>query len=386
MTAWPPEVPDPFDPTRTAFGQKGDGTWGRIPQEDAYEEPQALLPLEGLDQPSDVENIEQSAEHFRARFHLLKDEIQKVVVGQEDIVEHVITAMIAGGHVLLESMPGLGKTTLVRSIASALSFDFQRVAFSADLTPDDLLGTASTTPPAADDELELERHEFALGPIFCNLFLADQINRAPAQTRAALFEAMEEKSVTVGGQTRLLPESFFVLATQNPLEEGTLLPPAQLDRFFFSLPLSYPSVEELEDILERTTESTLPVLEPVFPGDDLVLMRDFAKGVVVAAPVLRQIAEVIMASHPHTDLAGSMVKKYVRNGASPRAGQALIMAAKIRALREGRFYVMTEDVLAFAIGVLRHRVTLTPRASLDGLIVEDVLMNMLQELYDHWEK
>ena len=331
-----------------------------------------------------IDEIEQSAEHFRARFDLLKAEVQKLIVGQDEIVEHVITAMIAGGHVLLEGVPGLGKTMLVRSIASALTLHFQRIQFTPDLMPADLIGTNVLI----DDGHGHPHFEFSQGPIFCNLLLGDEINRATPKTQSALLEAMQERSVTVAGQTRILAEPFFVLATQNPLEmEGTYpLPEAQLDRFCFKLRVPYPTAAQFELILDRTTESTSPVLQPVFPGDDLVFMGNFARGVPIAPSVRQRVVEVIMATHPETALAGAEVKKYVRYGASPRAGQALILAAKIRAVREGRFHVATEDIFAFAEAVLRHRVMLSFEAQADGITIEQLLANSFKELRQRWEK
>jgi len=331
-----------------------------------------------------IEEIEKIAEHFRARFDLLKAEVQKFIVGQDDIVEHVITAMIAGGHVLLEGVPGLGKTMLVRSIASALSLHFQRIQFTPDLMPADLIGTNVMV----NDEQGHPQFEFSPGPIFCNLLLGDEINRATPKTQSALLEAMQEKSVTVAGHTRMLEEPFFVLATQNPLEmEGTYpLPEAQLDRFFFKLKVPYPTPAQFESILDRTTERTQPTLDTVFEGSDLVFMGNFARGVPIAPSIRQRVVEVIMATHPETELASAEVKKYVRYGASPRAGQALILAAKIRAVREGRFHVATEDVFAFAEAVLRHRVMLSFEAQADGVTIEQLLANSFKELRQRWEK
>ena len=331
-----------------------------------------------------IDEIEQSAEHFRARFDLLKAEVQKFIVGQDDIVEHVITAMIAGGHVLLEGVPGLGKTMLVRSIASALTLQFQRIQFTPDLMPADLIGTNIFI----DDGHGHNRFEFSAGPIFCNLLLGDEINRATPKTQSALLEAMQERTVTVAGETRPLPEPFFVLATQNPLEmEGTYpLPEAQLDRFFFKLRVPYPTAAQFESILDRTTESASPVISPVFAGQDLVFMGQFARSVPIAPSIRQRVVEVIMSTHPETEHASAEVKKYVRYGASPRAGKALILAAKIRAVREGRFHVATEDIFAFAEAVLRHRVMLSFEAQADGITIEQLLANSFKELRAHWEK
>jgi len=328
--------------------------------------------------------IDQNAKNFRALFDLLKAEVQKLIVGHDDIIEHVITAMIAGGHVLLEGVPGLGKTMLVRSIASALSLHFQRIQFTPDLMPADLIGTNILI----DDGKGHPRFEFSQGPLFCNLLLGDEINRATPKTQSALLEAMQEGSVTVAGQTRVLAPPFFVLATQNPLEmEGTYpLPEAQLDRFFFKLRVPYPTAAQFRVILDRTTERSTPVLQAVFSGENLLAMGEFARGVPIAPSVQDRVVELVMATHPETEYASAEVKKYVRYGASPRAGQALILAAKIRAVREGRFHVATEDLFAFAEAVLRHRVMLSFEAQADGVTIEQLLANSFQELRGRWEK
>jgi MoxR-like ATPase len=331
----------------------------------------------------EADSIEDQAIHFRDCFDTLKKEVQKFMVGQEAIIEHVITAMIAGGHVLLEGVPGLGKTMLVRSIASALSLNFQRIQFTPDLMPADLLGTNILI----DNGQGHTQFEFSPGPIFCNLLLGDEINRATPKTQSALLEAMQERSVTVAGLTRHLTEPFFVLATQNPLEmEGTYpLPEAQLDRFFFKLRVPYPTAEQFEMILTRTTDTTTPTVHAVYSGADLVKLGAFARGVPIAHSIRERVVQIIMATHPETDLASAEVKKYVRYGASPRAGQALILAAKIRAVREGRFHVATEDILAYAEAVLRHRVMLNFEAQADGVSAEMLLANIFKELRKRWE-
>ena len=333
--------------------------------------------------PDASKAIEDASQNFRIRFDLLKAEVQKFIVGQDEIIEHVITAVVAGGHVLLEGVPGLGKTMLIRSFASALTLDFQRIQFTPDLMPADLIGTNVLI----DDGQGHPRFEFSPGPIFCHLLLADEINRATPKTQSALLEAMQEQSVTTAGQTRHLQAPFFVLATQNPLEmEGTYpLPEAQLDRFFFKLKVPFPTAEQFGTILDRTTESAQPKLQPVFPGSDLVPMGQFVRHVPVAPSIRQRVVEIAMATHPDNPLATPEVKKYVRFGASPRAGQALMLAAKIRAVREGRFHVATEDALAYAEAVLRHRVILSFEAQADGVTIEQLLAGSFAALRKHWE-
>jgi MoxR-like ATPase len=321
---------------------------------------------------------------FRENFQRLKAEVQKVIIGQDEIIEHTIVAMIAGGHVLLEGVPGLGKTLLVRSLAGALDLSFQRIQFTPDLMPADLIGTRILI----DDAHGSSRFEFAPGPIFCNLLLGDEINRATPKTQSALLEAMQEHSVTVAGETRQLTRPFFVLATQNPLEhEGTYpLPEAQLDRFFFKLRVPYPTAAEFDTILDSTTQRATPSVAPVFSGARLVEMSGLARDVPIAPTIRQRVVKLIMATHPETEHAPAAVKKYVRYGASPRAGQACILAAKIRAILRGRFHVATEDLLASALPVLRHRVMLSFEAQADGLDADAVLRGVLAEQEAEWGK
>ena len=332
----------------------------------------------------DSATLDAQLDQFRRRFQQLKTEVGKVIIGQEDIVEHAIIAMVAGGHVLLEGVPGLGKTLLVRSLAGALHLRFQRIQFTPDLMPADLIGTNILI----DDGHGHSRFEFSQGPIFCNLLLGDEINRATPKTQSALLEAMQEHSVTVAGETRILEPPFFVLATQNPLEmEGTYpLPEAQLDRFFFKLKVRYPNETEFDAILDTTTQRAAPAVEPVFRGTDLVEMGGLARDVPIAPTIRQRVVKLIMATHPETADATPLVKKYVRYGASPRAGQACILAAKIRAILQGRFHVASEDLLASALPVLRHRVMLNFEAQADGHDSDAVIEEVFARQKETWSK
>jgi len=328
--------------------------------------------------------LEQRLSEFRDRFQQLTAEVQKAIIGQDDILEFTLMALVAGGHVLLEGVPGLGKTLLVRSISQALDLTFHRVQFTPDLMPADIIGTKILI----DDAHGHARFEFSPGPIFCNMLLGDEINRATPKTQSALLEAMQEQSVTVAGETRHLRKPFFVLATQNPLEmEGTYpLPEAQLDRFFFKLIVQYPSEEAFDRILEATTGSAAHEIRPVFDGAQLVELGALAREVPVSADVRRRVVRLVMATHPESPHAIADVKRYVRYGASPRAGQACLLASKIRAVLQGRYHVSGEDVLAIAPAVLRHRVMMSFEAQADGVSADALLTKVLGEESKTWAK
>lgn len=321
---------------------------------------------------------------FQQRFQLLQSTVQQAVVGQEQIVRHALIAMVAGGHVLLEGVPGLGKTLLVKTIASALHLKFQRVQFTPDLMPSDLLGTTLLV----DDGKGQHRFHFEPGPVFCNVLLGDEINRATPKTQSALLEAMQEGHVTVGGETRPLDQPFFVLATQNPLEmEGTYpLPEAQMDRFFFQLLVPYPAEEEFSRILELTTSGGRNSIDAVLSGEELLEMRQVAVSLPVTPTIRQRAVRLVMATHPESPYATDEVKRYVRYGASPRAGQACIAAAKIEAALAGRFHVATEDLVAVAHPILRHRVMLNFEAQADGVTSDRILDGVIASCRAQWAR
>jgi MoxR-like ATPase len=291
-----------------------------------------------------------------------------------------LTALIAGGHVLLEGVPGLGKTLLVRTLAEALHLKFQRIQFTPDLMPADLIGTnvVLETPDGR------KKFEFQQGPVFANILLADEINRATPKTQSALLEAMQEHSVTIAGQTHKLPEPFFVMATQNPLEmEGTYpLPEAQLDRFFCKLLVQFPNSAEIETILDRTTEVEKPTVKPVLTGERILEMAQLARQIPIADEVRRYGIAVVLATHPENAPAGGQAARFVRFGASPRGAQSLILGAKIRAILDKRFHVSRDDLRAVAPQVLRHRLILNFEGQAEGIeadtVIEDILKTVTE--------
>jgi MoxR-like ATPase len=313
---------------------------------------------------------------FQSDFDALRTEIARVVVGQADIVENVLVAAIAGGHVLLEGVPGLGKTLLVRTLADVLDLSFHRIQFTPDLMPSDLIGTYVVM----ENQQGRRVFEFQQGPLFANLILADQVNRGLPKTQSALLEAMEGEAISVAQETFRLPQPFFVLATQNPLEmEGTFpLPEPQVDRFFFKLLLPPPDAAQIDQILERTTEGEPPQLKKVCDGKRLLEMRRLAR-VVKLSPELRKLAVgLVMATQPGQPQAPESVKRLVRYGSSPRGAQAVVLAAKIRAAAAGRDQVTRADLLAAVYPALRHRLLLNFEGQAENVSPDRILADVLK--------
>ncbi len=315
---------------------------------------------------------------FRQTVRAILNELSRVIVGQQELLELVIIALLSGGHILLEGVPGLGKTLLVRTLAQALDLRFSRIQFTPDLMPADILGTNLIV----QDESGRRRFEFQAGPIFAQIVLADEINRATPKTQSALLEAMQEHAVTTAGETRRLEEPFFVLATQNPIEmEGTYpLPEAQLDRFFFKLRVPFPELADLQEIIDRTTGPEEAAAGRVADGPAVVRMQALARQVPVAAHVREYASRLVLATHPGSARGVESARRFVRYGASPRGVQALILGGKVRALSQGRVNVAVEDLRALALPALRHRLILNFEGEAEGTDPDDVLRAAMQEI------
>ena len=321
------------------------------------------------------ETMEARCDEFRQAYGRVKAEVGKVIVGHDEIVHGVLTCLFVGGHALLEGVPGLGKTLLVRTLADAVDLDFNRIQFTPDLMPADILGTniVMETPEGR------RMFEFQKGPIFSQIVLADEINRATPKTQSALLEAMQEHSVTVGGVVHKLKQPFFVLATQNPIEqEGTYpLPEAQLDRFLFKLVVGYSTRDELATILDRTTRGEKPKADKVIDGEALIRFQHLVREVIIAPHVQDYAIRLALASHPQGPFAADVTNQYIRWGSSPRGAQTLVLAAKVRALLDGRYNVSFEDLRRVYLPSLRHRVLLNFEAQAEGIETDHVLLKIL---------
>jgi MoxR-like ATPase len=323
-------------------------------------------------------SMEARSNEFREHYNGLKAEISKVIVGHDEIVHGVLTCLFVSGHALLEGVPGLGKTLLVRTLSTALQLDFSRIQFTPDLMPADIIGTNIVMENAEG------RREFVFqrGPLFAQIVLADEINRATPKTQSALLEAMQEHSITSGGTTFKLKEPFFVLATQNPIEqEGTYpLPEAQLDRFLFKLLVNYSSRDELRTILDRTTKNEWPKAEKVMDGEAILKYQKLVREVIVAPHVQDYAIRLAMATHPEGEFAADVTNRYIRWGSSPRGAQTLVLAAKVRALLEGRYNVSFEDLRRVFLPAMRHRVLLNFEAQAEGVESDTVLLQVLEHV------
>ncbi|MBU0510666.1 MAG: MoxR family ATPase [Chloroflexi bacterium] len=317
-------------------------------------------------------------ETFRDTAAAIESQVGRVIVGQKGLIRQTLITLLAGGNALLEGVPGLGKTMLVRTLAQAVDCAFSRIQFTPDLMPADIVGTNLIV----EDENGRRQFQFERGPIFANLVLADEINRATPKTQSAMLEAMQEHSVTVAKSTRKLPEPFFVLATQNPLEmEGTYpLPEAQLDRFFFKIDVPFPSAADLVEIANRTTGTETPVAEPVADGPMILAMQELARGVPVASHVTEYAARILTATHPGASDSPEVVRRYVRYGASPRGMQSLILGGKIMALLDERYNVAFDDLRAAALPALRHRLIMNFEAQAEGVGTDAVIKEILEKV------
>ncbi len=322
--------------------------------------------------------VERDAAAFRDKFTAVRDEIGKAIVGHNEIVDGVLVCLFVGGHALLEGVPGLGKTYLIRTLAQALSLDFARIQFTPDLMPADIIGTNIIVE---DPGTGRRQFEFQRGPLFGQIILADEINRATPKTQSALLEAMQEHTVTVAGEHHRLTEPYFVMATQNPIEqEGTYpLPEAQLDRFFYKLVVQYSSRDDLREILNRTTTGYQPDVKPAMNAEEIIAAQNLVKRVVMAPHVQDYAVRVAMATHPEGEFAVEATNRYVRWGSSPRGAQALTLASKVFALLDGRYNTSFSDVQKAALPVLRHRVLLNFEGEAENVSTDDVVNEVIDK-------
>jgi MoxR-like ATPase len=318
-----------------------------------------------------------AVQEFGSRIHAIKEQIGRIVVGQEQIVEGVLMCLCAGGHVLLEGVPGLGKTLMVRALSQSLGLDFSRIQFTPDLMPADVTGTnIIAETPEGRKEFQFQR-----GPVFTHILLADEINRATPKTQSSLLEAMQEHCVTVAGTTYRLEEPFIVLATQNPIEmEGTYpLPEAQLDRFLFKMKVYFPELDELMQILDRTTAAATQQPQPVVDAAGIMAMRQLVRQVPIATHVQEHAVRLVLGTHPDSEFTTDRIKQFARYGSSPRGAQALILSAKVRALLQGRFNVSFEDINFVARPALRHRIILNFEGLAEGIETDDLIDSLLEK-------
>ncbi len=325
----------------------------------------------------DATEVVRRCQAFRTVFDRLRKEIGRVMVGQDEIVEQTLIGLFADGHVLLEGVPGLGKTLLIRTLSQALSLPFSRIQFTPDLMPADIVGTTIVMENKTTGRRSMEFRE---GPIFSQIILADEVNRATAKTQAALLEAMQEKCVTVSGKTHQLERPFLVLATQNPIEqEGTYtLPEAQLDRFLFKLVIPYATRNEMTEILERTTGDDVIEIKPVLDGEHILQGQRLVKHVVAADHVQDYAIRLVLATHPEGEFAPKVTNRYIKVGVSPRGAQSIILAAKVRAVINGRYAVSFKDVEAMALPALRHRIIPNFEADAEGVTSDDILNELIR--------
>ncbi len=322
--------------------------------------------------------VDHQVQQFRNSFRIVREEVSRVIVGNDDNIVGIMTCLLARGHVLLEGIPGIGKTKLVQTLADVLHLKFARIQFTPDLMPGDIIGTTI----AREDDAGRKHLVFQRGPVFANLVLADEINRATPKTQSALLEAMQENSVSAGGQTHPLEQPFYVLATMNPLEmEGTYpLPEAQLDRFFFKLRLGFPTAEGLHEIIDRTTKQQEPHVDRVLGQGEVLEMRETARSVPVARHVQQYAIDITLATHPESNSATDMAKRFVRFGSSPRGTQALILGGKVNALLNDRLHVACEDIRTVALNALRHRLLLNFDAEAEGVDADAILKDVLHRV------